>query len=303
VRPNDWPTRLWDAPNCGRLTMPLWPFRGPGGKPEGATRCATWTGAGSLGCSAPRPQRGRWRRARSSLCCRCSASSTPSGRSAKDSAVQVAAFRQALSEAGDVEGRNVAIDYRWAEGQFDRLPELAAELVRRPVAVRAAPGSANLALAAKAATTMIPIVFAVGEDPVRLGLVASLAPPGGNLTGINFFNTELAAKRPGLLHELIPSITRVAVLVNPADATNTETTLRDVQSAARTIRLQIQVLNAGTGRETDAAFATLVRDRAEPLFVDGNACLNAGASNWSTWPRVTRSRRHMGRASFPRLAG
>jgi ABC-type uncharacterized transport system substrate-binding protein len=185
------------------------------------------------------------------------------------------AFRQGLRDTGYVDGENVAIEYRWAEGQFDRLPELAAELVRRPVAVLAAPGSANLALAAKAATTMIPIVFAVGEDPVRLGLVASLARPGGNLTGINFFNTELAAKRLGLLHELIPSTTRVAVLVNPADATNTETTLRDVQSAARTIGLQIQVLNAGTGREIDAAFATLVRDRADALFVDGNAFFNS----------------------------
>jgi putative ABC transport system substrate-binding protein len=185
------------------------------------------------------------------------------------------AFRQGLRDTGYVDGENVAIEYRWAEGQFDRLPELAAELVRRPVAVLAAPGSANLALAAKAATTTIPIVFAVGEDPVRLGLVASLARPGGNLTGINFFNTELAAKRLGLLHELIPSTARVAVLVNPADATNTETTLRDVQSAARAIGLQIQVLNAGTGREIDAAFATLVRDRADALFVDGNAFFNS----------------------------
>jgi putative ABC transport system substrate-binding protein len=185
------------------------------------------------------------------------------------------AFRQGLRDTGYVDGENVAIEYRWAEGQFDRLPELAAELVRRPVAVLAAPGSANLALAAKAATTTIPIVFAVGEDPVRLGLVASLARPGGNLTGINFFNTELAAKRLGLLHELIPSTARVAVLVNPADATNTETTLRDVQSAARTMGLQIQVLNAGTGREIDAAFATLVRDRADALFVDGNAFFNS----------------------------
>ena len=185
------------------------------------------------------------------------------------------AFRQGLKDTGYVEGENVTIEYRWAEGQNDRLPALAAELVRRPVAVLAAPGSANLALAAKGATTTIPIVFAVGEDPVRLGLVASLARPGSNLTGLNFFNTELAAKRLGLLRELVPAATRVAVLVNPADATNTETTLRDVQSAARDMGLQIQVLNAGTSREIDAAFATFGRERPDVLFVDGNAFFNS----------------------------
>ena len=138
------------------------------------------------------------------------------------------------------------------------------------VAVIATTGGATPALAAKAATTTIPIVFVVGEDPVRLGLVASLARPGGNLTGINFFNAELVAKRLELLRELVPAATRVAVLVNPANATTTETTLRDVEAAARAIGLQIQVLNASTSREIDAAFATFARERPDALFVGGD---------------------------------
>ena len=177
------------------------------------------------------------------------------------------AFRQGLKDTGYVEGENVAIEYRWAENQIDRLPALAAELVRRQVAVIAATGGPAAALAAKAATTTIPIVFVVAEDPVRLGLVASLARPGGNLTGINFFSGELAAKRLELLRELVPAAARVAVLVNPANAANTETTLRDVEAAARAMGLQIQVLNASTSREIDAAFATFVRERPDALFV------------------------------------
>ena len=176
-------------------------------------------------------------------------------------------FRQGLKDTGYVEGQNVAIEYRWAENQIDRLPALAADLVRRQVAVIVAPGGPAAAFAAKAATTTIPIVFVVAEDPVRLGLVASLARPGGNLTGINFFSGELAAKRLELLRELVPAATRVAVLVNPANAANTETTLRDVEAAARAIGLQIQVLNASTSREIDAAFATFVRERPDALFV------------------------------------
>ena len=160
----------------------------------------------------------------------------------------------------------MAIEYRWAENQLDRLPELAAELVRRQVAVIAAT-SAYPAFAAKAATTTIPIVFLVGEDPVRLGLVASLARPGGNLTGINIFNGELTAKRLELLREMVPGAARVAVLLNPANATTAETTLRDVAAAARAMGLQIQVLNASTSREIDAAFATFVRERPDALFV------------------------------------
>ena len=157
-------------------------------------------------------------------------------------------FRQGLKETGFVEGENVAIEYRWADNQIDRLPALAGELVRRQVAVIVATGGIPSPLAAKAATTTIPIVFNVGDDPVRRGLVASLARPGGNLTGTNFFGAELGAKRLELLRELVPAVTRVAVLVTPADAANTETTLRDVEAAARAMGLQIQVLNAGRRR-------------------------------------------------------
>ena len=184
-------------------------------------------------------------------------------------------FRQGLKDTGYVEGENVAIEYRWAENQFDRLPALAAELVRRQVAVIATNGGPAAAFAAKAATTTIPIVFTVGEDPVRLGLVASLARPGGNLTGINFLVGELAAKRLELLRELVPTATRVAVLVNPTHATNTETALRDVEPAARAMGLQIQVLNASTSREIDAAFATIVRERPDALFVGNDPFFNA----------------------------
>jgi putative tryptophan/tyrosine transport system substrate-binding protein len=182
---------------------------------------------------------------------------------------RVRGFRQGLKDVGFAEGENVAIEYRSADGQFDRLPALAAELVRRQVAVIAA-GNFASALAAKAATTTIPIVFVVAAVPVRLGLVASLARPGGNLTGINFFNVEVTAKRLELLRELVPGATRVAVLVNPANPA-TETTLRDVEPAARAMGLQLQVLKAGTSREIDAAFATFVRERPDALFVGGDS--------------------------------
>ena len=182
---------------------------------------------------------------------------------------RVLGFRQGLKDVGFAEGENVAIEYRSPDGQFDRLPAMAAELVRRQVAVIAA-GNLASALAAKAATTTIPIVFVVAEDPVRLGLVASLARPGGNLTGINYFNIEVTAKRLELLRELMPGATRVAVLVNPANPA-TETTLRDVEPAARAMGLQLQVLKAGTSREIDAAFATFVRERPDALFVGGDS--------------------------------
>jgi putative ABC transport system substrate-binding protein len=183
-------------------------------------------------------------------------------------------FRQGLAETGYVEGVSLAIEHRWAEGQFDRLPALAAELARRQVAVIAATGSIAAASAAKAATTTIPVVFVVAEDPVRVGLVASLAQPGGNLTGINFLSAELVAKRLELLRELVPGTARLAVLVNPANAINTETTLRDVQAAARAIGLQIQVLNASTSGEINTAFASLERERPDALFVGGDAFFN-----------------------------
>ena len=176
------------------------------------------------------------------------------------------AFRQGLAEAGYVEGQNVAIDYRFTEGRSEGLPSLPADLVRRQVSVIAA-FSPAAAFAAKAATTTIPIVFGVPDDPVRLGLVASFTRPSGNLTGINFLSGELTAKRLIFLRELVPAATRVAVLVNPANATNVEIMLRDVEPAARAIGLQIQILKAGTSHEIEAAFATFVRERPDALFV------------------------------------
>ena len=181
------------------------------------------------------------------------------------------AFREGLKDTSYVEGENVAIEYRWAEDQYDRLPALAAELVRRRVAVIATVHGPAVARAAKAGTATIPIVFTVSDDPVRLGLVASLARPGGNLTGINFVSGELVAKRLELLRELVPGAARVAVLVNPANAAQTESTLSDVEPAARAIGLQIQVLNANTSREIDAAFATFARERPDAVFVASTA--------------------------------
>jgi len=178
-------------------------------------------------------------------------------------------FRQGLKETGYVEGENVAIEYRWADNQADRLPALAADLVQRRVAVIAAPATSAV-MAAKAATTTTPIVFAVGFDPVALGLVASLARPGGNLTGINFLNNELVAKQLELLRELMPSVTRVAALVNPANIRNTSAALSDLDLTARARGLQSQVLNASSSREIDAAFASLLHQRPDALFVTGD---------------------------------
>jgi putative ABC transport system substrate-binding protein len=179
----------------------------------------------------------------------------------------VAAFRKGLQEIGYVEGQNVTIEYQWLEGQYDRLPAVMGDLVRRPVAVIAIPGSGPATRAAKAATATIPIVFGVAGDPVQLGLVDSLARPGGNATGVNFLAEEVAAKRLRLLHELVPKAARVAVLVNPANAAATENTLRDLHEAAPIIGLQIQVLKAATMGEIDGAFAMLARERPDALFV------------------------------------
>jgi putative ABC transport system substrate-binding protein len=189
------------------------------------------------------------------------------GGTADANARNAAGFRTGLNETGYVEGRNVTVEYHWLEGEYDRVPALLADLVRRHVAVIATPGFTPAARAAKAATATIPIVFGVAGDPVQLGLVASLARPGGNATGMNFFAQEVAAKRLRLLHDLVPKAVRIAVLVNPANASIAESTLRDVQQAAPTIGLQIQILNATTIGEIDAAFATIARERLDALFV------------------------------------
>jgi putative ABC transport system substrate-binding protein len=203
------------------------------------------------------------------------------------------AFRQGLKDTGYVEGENVAIEYRWADNQLDLLPALAADLVRRQVAVIATAGGAAPALAAKATTTTTPIVFAVSEDPVKFGLVASLARPGGNATGINFFSTELVAKRLEILHELVPGGSRVAVLVNPAGPA-AETTLKDVEPAARTMGLQIHVLKASTNREINAAFATFGRERPDALFVGNDPFLGSRRAQL-----VNLASRHAVPATYP----
>ena len=177
------------------------------------------------------------------------------------------AFHQGLKDAGFVEGENVAIEYRWADNQFDRLPTLAAELVRRRVNVIAAGGGLLSAEAAKAETRTIPILFLVAQDPVKLGLVASLNRPGGNLTGINILAAELAPKRLELLRELLPGAIRIAALVDPANARTTESTLKELEAAVRAMGMQMEVINASTSREINAAFATLVSKRPDALFV------------------------------------
>ena len=185
-----------------------------------------------------------------------------------------AAFRKGLSDTGNVEGQNVVVEYHWLEGQYDRARTLVADMARRRVAVIASLGGTPLALAAKAATASIPIVFSVPDDPVQLGLVASLARPGGNMTGVNFFMQEITAKRLGLLHELVPKAARIAVLVNPTNPASAERTLKEVQAAAPVLGLQIHVFNASTSNEIDVAFAGMVRERCEALLVGGDAFFN-----------------------------
>ena len=192
-----------------------------------------------------------------------------SGGSADGYAPLAAAFRQGLSESGYVEGRNVMIEFRWAQNQNDRLPALAADLVARQVVVIAA-GGISSALAAKAATTTIPIVFEAGSDPVKTGLVASLNQPGGNVTGVSNFAAVLAAKELALLHELVPNATVIAVLVNPTTPNLAESIANDMQAAGRALGQQIQILNASTGDEIDAAFATLAQLRARALVIGGD---------------------------------
>jgi putative tryptophan/tyrosine transport system substrate-binding protein len=204
------------------------------------------------------------------------------------SADRLGGLRRGLKDGGYVEGESVSIVYRWAENQFDRLPVLATEMVRRQVAVIVAIGNVA-AMAATAATKTIPIVFLATEDPVKLGLVASLARPSGNATGMNFYTGELTAKRLELLRELVPA----AVLVNPANAATTETTLRDVAAPARAMGLQIQVLNASTSSEINAAFATFVRERPDALFVGLDPFLNSRRAQL-----VTLASRHALPATF-----
>ena len=186
---------------------------------------------------------------------------------------QVAAFREGLKESDYVEGRNVAVEYRWAEGQYDRLPALVADLVRQQVSVIVSGGGAPAVLAAKAATTTIPIVFSLGADPVGLGVVASLNRPGGNITGVYQFTSGLEAKRLGLLHEMVPKATPIAVLVNPnfADAENQ---LRDVEEAAARLEVQLVIVRANAESDFDAAFSTLVRQRAGALLVCSSPFFN-----------------------------
>ena len=190
--------------------------------------------------------------------------------SAEGNTRNAAGFRKGLNETGYVEGQNVTIEYHWLEGNYDSLPALFADLVRRKVALIATPGTVPTR-AAKAATSTIPIVFGVGEDPVQLGLVASIAQPGGNATGINFQTSEVAAKRLLFLHDMLPKAGRIAVLVNPRNTLIAKSTVRDVQKAAPTMGLQVQILNASTVGEVDAAFAAIVRERADALFVAPDA--------------------------------
>ena len=197
-------------------------------------------------------------------------------------AENVRGFRQGLKETGYVEGENVAFQFRWAEGQLDRLPELATDLVRRGVAVIAT-ASPPAAFAAKQASAMIPIVFGMAQDPVKLGLVASLARPGGNLTGVNFLLTELAAKRLELLREIVPAAKRPAVLVNPVQATNTESTLQEVQAGAKAMGLQIRVHNVGTSRDIDAAFAGFEYGRPDALFVSSGTLFTGRRVQLTQW--------------------
>lgn len=201
-------------------------------------------------------------------------------RAAGDDPHLLAAFRQGLKEVGYVEGQNVAIEYRFAEGQGNRLPALAADLVRRHVAVIAANGLA--AQAAKAATATIPIVFTAGYDPVEVGLVASMSRPGGNITGVSILDVELGPKRLELLHTLIPTATIIAVLVNPADPARAETITRNMQAAARDLKLQLHVLHASTDRDFDAVFASLVQLRAGGLVIGGDPFFNSRSEQLGT---------------------
>jgi putative ABC transport system substrate-binding protein len=220
-----------------------------------------------------------------------------------ENARRVATFRNGLKEMGFVEGQNVTVEYHWLKGQIDRLPAVMTDLVRRHVAVIATPAMGSAAIATKAATTTIPIVFGVGEDPVRLGLVASLARPGGNATGINFFTQELVAKRMRLLHDLVPKAVRVAVMVNPANGPVSNTTLREAKEAAAAIGLQTQILNATTIGEIDAAFTNLARERPDALFVGGDTFFSSRRVQFATLAAVHRIPATYGNREFAEVGG
>jgi len=205
-----------------------------------------------------------------------------SGQSSHADARNAAAFHKGLNETGYVDGNNVTVEYHWIAGQYDRLPAVMADLVRRQVAVIATTGNNATALAAKAATSTIPIVFSVGEDPVKMGLVASLARPGGNATGINDFLTEVEGKRLRLLHDLVPKAVRIAVLVNPGNVVSAEGALQGAQQAAAAIGLQIRPLKATTIGDIDAAFASFAQERPDALFVAADAFFATRAAQFIT---------------------
>ena len=225
------------------------------------------------------------------------------GGSADTSARPAAAFRKGLSEAGYIEGRNVKVEYHWLEGQYERLPVLMSDLVERRVAVIATPGFPPGAVAAKAATKTLPIIFGVGNDPVKLGLVASFSQPGGNVTGINFFAQEVTSKRLALLHEMVPNASRILVLINPANAASAEGTLQELRKAAADLGMHIIVVNAATAGEIDAAFVTLGRERADALFVAGDGFFIVAAFILPRWQRAIVSLPPIPRENRPRLAG
>jgi putative tryptophan/tyrosine transport system substrate-binding protein len=195
---------------------------------------------------------------------------------------RVVAFRKGLSETGYVEGRNVAVEYHWLEGNYERLPAVLDDVIRRGVAVIAVPGSSPISVAAKAATATIPIVFGVAEDPVLLGLVKSLAQPGSNATGINFFAIELDAKRLGLMHELVPKPTRFAVLLNPANVRYADATTKSLRNAAHVIGVEIAFFNASTPAEIDSAFTAIAREQADALFIAAEAFFGSRRAQLAT---------------------
>jgi putative tryptophan/tyrosine transport system substrate-binding protein len=205
-----------------------------------------------------------------------------SGQSPHSDARNATAFYKGLSEAGYIDGQNVTVEYHWVEGHYDRLPGVMADLVRRQVAVIATTGNQATALAAKAATATIPIVFAVGQDPVKLGLVASLGRPGGNATGVNDFLSEVDAKRLRLLHDMVLKAARVAVLVNPANVASAEGALQGTQQAAAATGVQLRILNATTIAEIDAAFASFARERPDALFVAADSFFSSRAVQFIT---------------------